>query len=256
MKTVLSFIIFFASLVVNGQNEPEYREKFFPNGKLMYKGMFQNGKPVGGFERYYETGLLQARMKYSGDYVEASLYSEVGKLIATGRYYKNKKDSLWSYYNNKIVVSQDTYKEDKKEGKSFLYYSDGAIQEECTWKNDMKEGSWIRFYPDGTKMLEANYLASKLNGSFVTYSEDALKYSEGVFVNSLKDGEWRYYDKESKIELVILYSKGQPNKDMSEKNMDYLKAKEESEKKFMDPEKYMDNPDEFLMKVNDGGKKR
>jgi antitoxin component YwqK of YwqJK toxin-antitoxin module len=256
MKILLSFVFFIVSFISYGQDNPEYREKFYPNGKLMYKGMFQNNRPVGGFERYYETGLLQARMRYSGDYVEAVHYSEVGQLIAKGRYCNNKKDSIWTYYDNKKVISKESYLDNKRNGKSILFYLDGSVQDECEWRNGLKDGLWIKYYINGNKMLEAHYLNSKLNGSFLTFSEKGMKASEGAFLNSLKEGEWKYYDDAGKLVLVVNYTKGQADMDMSEKNIDYLKAKQESEKKFIDPEKYMDDPSEFLMKEKNGRQKR
>lgn len=256
MRYLYILLFVFSSFYIMGQGKSEYKEKFFSNGKLMYKGMFLNGKPVGDFERHYSNGAVQAKMNYKGDYVYATLYNNMGARLAVGRYYKNKKDSLWEYYSKKKLLTKESMQNGKRDGVCKLFYSDGVLKEDCMWKDGVKHGEWTRYHTNGKKMFTTSYKRGKLNGSIVTWNYAGYKEIVGAYVNSLKEGRWKYYDANKQIKLVVDYKKGIPNKEFSKKNKDFLKDKAESEKKFIDPEKYMDYPDGYFNKIRNGRTRR
>ncbi|MGB5988678.1 MAG: hypothetical protein WBG43_02920 [Marinifilaceae bacterium] len=256
MKCLLSLIIVFSTLFSFAQTKPESIIKKYPNGKLMYKGTFLNNKPVGELLRYYKNGSIKAKMFYSGEYVEAKLYNNRAVLTAVGRFHNCEKDSLWSYYRKGQVISQDLYDDGHKNGICKLYFLTGELKEECCWQNDKKSGVWRRFDRYGVKLFEGHYIDSELNGKFVTYRGSGKINSVGNFVDSAKDGKWTYYDNTGRVRLIVLYKDGEPNKDLSEKNVNYLRAKMESERKYTDPEEYMDYPEEYIMKELHGRGRR
>src|SRR4030042_3073641 len=115
-----------------------YWKKCYPNGNLMYKGYFRNGKPDGELRRYYESGALKVVMVFTGtsDSCRSVLYYENGKFAARGNYIGTVKDSTWEYFSfyDQAVKSRETYRSGKKNGFSFHYYPDGTDSERTEWK--------------------------------------------------------------------------------------------------------------------------
>lgn len=256
MKYLLSLVIVLSTVFVFAQSKPQYIEKKYPNGKLMYKGTFLNKKPTGELLRYYKNGAIKAKMFYVGKYIDAQLFNDRAVLTATGRFHNNKKDSIWSYYRKNKIIAQDSYKDGSKEGVCKLFFLSGELKEECTWKNNKKHGIWRRYDRYGVKQFEGNYVNSELNGKFETFKSSGKLNSVGYFVDSAKDGKWIYYNSRGAVRLMVLYKDGEPNKDLSVKNVNYLRAKMESERKYTDPEHYMDYPEEFIMKELHGRARR
>jgi antitoxin component YwqK of YwqJK toxin-antitoxin module len=63
----------------NEKGEPHgYWEEYFPNGQLMFKGNFVDGKQHGYLERYYTNGQLC----YKGNYVNG------------------ERHGYWAWYHN------------------------------------------------------------------------------------------------------------------------------------------------------------
>ncbi|MCT4599807.1 MAG: hypothetical protein N4A32_02810 [Marinifilaceae bacterium] len=247
MRRLLLLVLMGISTLTFAQKQMDYKEKHYPNGKLMYKGMFRDGKPVGVFKRYYPTGIIKAELNYFEKYVNATFYNKTGKLIATGRYVDNKKDSIWNYFSEDRLISRENYVKGKKDGDSFLYYPEGGIKETIFWNNGVKEGEWRRFYRNKKLMFLALFTKGKLDGKFVAYNRKGEISIVGKYVDAYKEGTWTYY--RGAHEYTITYSMGL---EVSSKN----KPKEEkSNKKIVDPEKYMSNPYEFLKQVNSGGSK-
>jgi len=249
MRYLIIGLLSLFSIQVLSQQAPEYREKTYSNGKLMYKGYFKNGKPIGEFIRYYSTGVMKAKMNYNTQNVRAKLYNERGVLIAVGKYIGGKKDSIWTYYKRGKIISRDSYLNGMKHGLSVVYGDEGNLCEENNWYKGSKNGIWRRYYSDGHKKFEATYKNSKLDGKFIAYSREGNVDTEGVYSDNVKNGEWKYYDYLGAIRLKLVYINGKSNKDLDEKSTSFLEEKAKSEREFIDPEK---NPDEYLMKLRNG----
>jgi len=249
MRYLIIGLLSIISLQVLSQQTPKYREKTYPNGKLMYKGCFQNRQPVGEFIRYYPTGVTKARMNYKLNKINAKLYDERGSLAAVGNYIGGKKDSIWTYYKRGKIISRDSYLNGMKHGLSVVYGDEGNLCEENHWYKGSKNGVWRRYYSDGHKKFEATYMNSRLDGKFIAYSREGKVDTEGVYSDNVKNGEWKYYDYLGAVRLKLVYINGKSNKELDEKSTSFLEEKSKSEREFIDPEK---NPDEYLMKLRNG----
>jgi antitoxin component YwqK of YwqJK toxin-antitoxin module len=78
-----------------------YWKKSYPDGNLIYKGFFKDGKPVGKMERFYENGTRRAELVYleGTDITHARIFYKTGDLAADGKYVNMAKDSVWRYYS-------------------------------------------------------------------------------------------------------------------------------------------------------------
>jgi antitoxin component YwqK of YwqJK toxin-antitoxin module len=218
-----------------------YWKKYYPNGKLMYRGQFKDNNPIGEMHRYYESGGLQAFILFNndGESAKAKLFYEDGKLSAEGNYYQMQKDSLWKYYSyyTSALVSDEFYVKGKKNGIHRSYYENGQVSEETEWLNDYKEGKWIQYFPDGSIKMKTNYSFNMVNGRYYFYYTNHIIMILGNFVDNKRHGPWAFYDENGKEKYIIEYEYGRALNDdkILESDEDYFKAIEENIGKFEEP---------------------
>ncbi len=218
-----------------------YWEKTFPNGKLMYKGCFKDGKPVGEMRRFYDTGELKAIMFYkeNSPRVQTRFYYDDGEIAAEGTYYGDKKDSLWTYYSfyTGAVTSTEYYDNGVKDGIERSYYANDQISEEIEWKNDIKDGVWNQYFEDGTIKLNTTYSNNKVSGSYAYYWPNGILYIKGQFVDNKRHGKWLFYtdNGELKSEIDYYYGKAENEEEIIARDQEFFKMVEENIGKFNEP---------------------
>lgn len=215
-------------------------EKKYPNGNIMYEGEFEHGKPVGEFKRYHRNGELQAIMFHKNDdRVYAELYDKKGKKRAEGIYISQKKDSTWSFYNDKgELISTEMYSNGLRNGKSVKYYSNGDTAQVMRYDNGKKNGLFTDYFGNGTIQMQGYYDKGELDGKLIIFYPDGQEKIVGAYEDNLKEGEWIYFNEDGDTSEVLNYIDGVPeNKD----SLDRMETKEiieleENEGKFGDPE--------------------
>jgi antitoxin component YwqK of YwqJK toxin-antitoxin module len=218
-----------------------YWQKKYPNGKLVYEGYFQNGKPVGEMHRYYETGELKAIMSFreKSEKVYTKLYYEDGEIAGEGNYINNKKDSLWTYYSyyTGTITSTEFYVNGVKHGFERKYYANGQVSEEIEWSQNMKLGVWNQYFEDGAVKLKTTYSYNSLNGPYSFYWPNGNVYILGNFVDNKQHGTWSYFtdDGNKKSEIVYQYGKSENEEEIIAKDQEFFKMVEENMGKFEDP---------------------
>lgn len=224
----------------------------YPNGRAMYEGVFNNDKPVGEWRRYHENGALRAILVHSenSDSVSAQLFDIVGKPVAEGTYVKEQKAGKWQYFTDGRKVSEEEFVDGKKSGISRIYYPSGELLEEAEWKNDQKNGRYRAFYQTGKPFLECKYENDLRNGFCVTYFPSGVMEVDAFYRNDLPHGEWKYYRENEDIKFTLLYDEGvllnpEVLYEQETKQLDELESKGKS---ISDPEKFMHNPMEYLLK--------
>lgn len=190
---------------VNGSGEKTGSwVKYFDNGKVKYEGQFHKGKPMGEFTYYYKKGSVKATSAFSKDGTIAHnvTYYENGSKMAEGKYFNQKKDSVWRYYldeDNNPLVSTETYVSGALNGESVTYYPDsGEPAEILILKDGIKDGKLIKYFPDGALMTESFYKDGLPEGKFIHYHPDGKIQIEGRYYNGVQAGEWKYFDEDGK----------------------------------------------------------
>jgi antitoxin component YwqK of YwqJK toxin-antitoxin module len=218
-----------------------YWEKKSTDGILLYQGYFKDNKPVGEMRRYYETGELKAILFYkvNSDCVKTALYYDTGEVAGKGNYYKNLKDSLWSYYSyyTGSVTSTEFYSKGVKNGREKKYYPNGNISEEIDWVNDTKHGAWNQYFEDGTLKLQSFYSNNLVNGPYTFYWPNGKLYIKGIFINNKRDGKWLFYTDEGILKSEIVYVNGQAEneEEIIAKDQEFFKMVDENIGKFQEP---------------------
>ena len=248
----LLFVSILPFIIIKGQSDTinqiddqglrqGYWEKNYPNGKLMYKVYFRDGKPIGTMHRFYETGELKAVMNFTegNDRVYTRFYYDDGEIAAEGYYMENNKDSLWTYYSyyTGAITSTEMYVNGVKQGMEKKYYANGQISEEIEWSRNMKHGAWNQYFEDGQVKLKTTYSYNKLNGPYTFYWPNGNLYILGNFVDNKQHGTWSFYtdDGNKKSEIVYNYGKSENEEEIIAKDQEFFNMVEENMGKFEDP---------------------
>ncbi len=225
-------------------------QKKYPNGRLMYKGEFRNDKPVGEWKRWHETGRLKAILKYSAssDSVKAQLFGDSSDPIAEGYYIGGKKTGLWNFFSNGVKLAEENFIGDKKNGTCRKFYPTGELLEESEWKDDLLEGKTRSFYKSGKPYLECNYKNNQRNGKGITYYPDGSRESDFYYKYDLPDSTWIYYDRTGNTRYILYYKEGKlKNPEVLQKlDSQELEELENKRENLVDPEKFLESPEEFL----------
>ncbi|MCK9618061.1 MAG: hypothetical protein M0R21_09540 [Lentimicrobiaceae bacterium] len=188
-----------------------YWKKIDETGNLKYQGQFKNNIPIGEFRYYYPKDILKTFLVYSdnGKVSRTTTYHRNGKVMAVGKYVKEKKDSIWTFFDETgCMISKELYRLGLKEGVHLNYYQDGKVSEKTTWKNDIKQGEWVQYFPDGNIKVSANYSNNFLNGKAVFYFPDGKTMVSGEYHKGNRENEWLYYSDTGLIEKKEIYKNG------------------------------------------------
>ena len=219
-------------------------------GKVVYQATFKDDKPIGEMKRFHPNGKIKATMNFveGSDESEAQLFDERGKLIAQGKYSGQKKIGEWTYLLDSKVVSTETYLNGQKNGISKRFYKTGELLEESTWQNDKLNGIYRTYFQDGKAFLECNYSQGLRNGAFKTWFPNGTLELDAIYTNDARDKDWKYYSESGELLYTLKFNLGkllnpEVQDRMDKEKTDTYRSKGDS---VPDPEKFMQNPDEYM----------
>ena len=226
---------------IQGKKQGKWSKKY-AKGQVKYVAYFKNNVPIGNLTRYYETGEIQAVLKYNNKgYSRAKLYYRDGKVCAEGNYtIDNKKDSIWNYYTyDGFLTYVESFKNGLKDGVQKKYFINGKIAEELWWKNNKKHGLWKWYYGNGNVELETAFVDSIRNGAFNMFYENGAPQIIGHYVNDVKNGIFYYYDADGKVKFKIEYIMGVATNEAELRRIETeeINNYEKEKGKYQEPEK-------------------
>lgn len=261
MQKILIILLLFTPTLLVAQNRTDSNgkkqgvwEKHYRNGKLMYKGHFKDGYPVGEMKRYHETGVLKAILIFTekGKKSKAELFSEKGQLLAKGNFVNKQKDSIWNCFDAKKRVRViESYANGKKDGENKYLFKNGNVSEVIVYSAGVKNGIWERYYPDGTTLFTTKYVNGKLHGGFIRRYKNGIIELSGNYKLGKKDGVWQYYSPKGKELAKVSYKNGVATnqKELDAKQQKALEEMEKQRNILVDPDKYRDNPDGYMQEI-------
>jgi antitoxin component YwqK of YwqJK toxin-antitoxin module len=237
----------------NGLRQGQWKKQQ-PNGKPLYEGQFKDDKPVGEWKRYHEGGQIKAIINYDtdSDSAFAQLFDEWGKKVAEGNYIDEKKTGTWRYYSDDRLISDEQFANGVKNGVSHMYYETGEKLEEADWINGKEDGTHRVFFKNGKPFMEYKMKDGLRNGLCITYFQNGGTELEANYKNGLRDGTWSFYNENGGLWYILKYYDGDilnPNVRDSIENLK-LQNFEKNKDNVVDPEKYLEDPAEFMMKKN------
>lgn len=190
-----------------------YWMKKYPNGSMLYEGMFKDDHPVSEFKRYYEDNSLRSVLIYSddGNMADATIYHYNGLIASKGRYVNQMKEGKWKFYSassDGYLICEEEYSKNLRNGESFKYYPDGTIAERLSFINDKREGEWLKYHPNGKLLLKSCFSDDLRNGKFDVWYEDGILEISGFYKDNLREGAWFFYNPDGTIRYKINYVAG------------------------------------------------
>ncbi len=182
-----------------------YWEKY-EKGKLLWKGRFYNGEPVGEFIYYYPDKKIKDKLYYYPNSPKVSAVSYYPNEVKSseGIFINKAKDGKWLYYNNAgKLIAEEIYVLGKKNGVFKLFSSEnGLLLQEETWKNNQLNGEYKEYYTTGDLRLKWNHKNGKIDGPFESYYLNGKIWTKGQYVAGLRNGTWIYYDRDSNEQKI------------------------------------------------------
>ena len=124
-------------------------------------GLFENGKPEGLHQRWYENGKLESEIQYKNGQYHGSRkqFFRNGQLSSNGNFKDNLLNGCNRKYNiNGTLVSEFDYVDGKKNDISRVWNDEGQLLFEYNYKDGKPSGSHRGWYERGQLMFEFNYV--------------------------------------------------------------------------------------------------
>lgn len=226
MKNVWILWLFFIQTSIAQVNQVDAKgmkqglwHKNYPDSKVyIYEGNFKDDKPVGNFIYRYESGVLKAVIdnKPNSNQSTVKLYFENEALMADGFYRNQKKDSIWMNYNERgELVSLESYKNDKLNGKKINYYlmdqletGELHILSVTNYRDDIRDGAFKEYYPNGKMKMSGNYVNGLRTGDWLEYYSTGKEMSRVRYKADFLHGWSYFYDKNGAQVSKNLWRKG------------------------------------------------
>jgi len=182
------------------------------DGRILYKGFFEEGKIQGfGMYYYYEKGNY-----YVGEWKNGLkhgfgiiYYDENKKTKYIGTFENDKYNGYGEeLYKNGQYCYKGEYYNDKKHGNGLEYDENGKSSYKGEYQNGKKHGNGTEYYNDGkTPKYIGYYNNGNYDGKGVFYETDGTYY-EGNFSNGKKHGDGKIYDKNNTLLKDVHFENG------------------------------------------------
>ena len=179
----------------------EYADLHYPNGQLIEKISYKEGKKNGKFTGYYETSQTKYIRTYKDNKLEGKYadYTESGQILLKQSYANDLLDGASKeWYLNGEVKVKTSYTAGKLNGGFMSYDSLGRKETKGTYDMGLKAGDWLTWYPSGKKKERLSYFSGKANGMYSLWDEEGRIIKEGEYSNDLKHGVWITFDPDLK----------------------------------------------------------
>ncbi len=249
MKRIVSIsAIFLFSMLVFAQN-PVFKNRYYPNGNLMYEGYFVADKPVGTMKRYHENGNLKAIQQFvTADTVKVEYFAGDGSQLAKGLFVKGQKQGVWEYFSkeNRLVMLEN-FKEGLKQGESLVFSESDIVIDRMHYENNVLHGKRIQYHPYGNVLATYSYSKGLLDGAFQSFYETGQKDEEGYYVANKKHGEWKVYKEDGSYSAVeYVHGVATNQSELDRKLQETMDKNEQGDSTIKDPADYIDQPDSYL----------
>ena len=257
---ILTFIIILFPIIsfsqinqtdTNGLRQGLWKKQY-PNGGLMYEGMFREGKPVGEWKRFHEGGQKKALISYieNSDSAYTLFFDVWGEKVAEGNYLNERKTGLWYLFSKNIKIAEEQFKNGDKHGICRKFFDTGELLEEAEWEFGKQEGKYQVFYKNGIPYMQCKFNNNMRNGLCLSYFQNGKLELEGNYNNNLRHGNWKYYNEAGELLHTLKYNEGQLLNPEVRDSIDNIQMQnmERGKKLLVDPEKFMENPSEYMMK--------
>ena len=87
------------------------------------------------------------------------------------------------------------------------FYPNKKVQMEGTFKNGKRDGKWTSWYENGNVWSEGSFVMGKSDGKRTTYYENGKMRYDGFYKDGLCEGNWRFFFENGKPSYNGAYKK-------------------------------------------------
>jgi antitoxin component YwqK of YwqJK toxin-antitoxin module len=261
LSYALGFLLVLSGTFLNAQeiiNENGWNRMLHPNGKLASEGLMRDGKPNGFWKSYYPNGIIKSEGNRKNHLLDSIwiFFNENGDTLQKVNYIMGKKNGYTLTYNTDynfplhrgVIIQEELYVNDSKEGISRYFYSNGKLKESVHFVNGLRDGLSKEFDDKGNIVSISTYR----RGSLIN-RERINRYD----THGLKQGVWKEFDSNGMLLREFNYDKGVLNGFYKEYNLlGELTLLLRYDKGVISPQKDTSELDiELITKYNDLGKR-
>ena len=187
-------------------------EQFFLNGATSKTAYYLDGE-LSGLSTFIwdSTYNKQLESMYLNDSLNGTYFEWYvdGKQKEEGIYKFDKKDLLWTYWNEfgerrfeewRDGVLFDTFE--------YEYYPNGQVKEEPSYENGKKHGDWVRYFQNGTVRGTSAYKDGVKDGLWIDYFRPEQIAFQGKFEKNIKVGKWEWFWLNRTLMSKVTYDNG------------------------------------------------
>jgi antitoxin component YwqK of YwqJK toxin-antitoxin module len=209
-------------LKANYQNDkPEgIVEGWFDDGNLAFTKMYKDGKQVGEQKEFFEKkqGLLRVCYHNSKGEMdgEQKMFYPDGKIQSIMTYKDGILHGKKALYNQEAEIIEEGYYDQGKLHGILRQVDQNGREVVCTYVKNKKEGPYEVYYPlhpkhGKVKALEAVYVNGQIEGEVLEYSEAGHKIAQSQFVNGKKEGEATLFTEKGQVLAKMYFTNDKQN---------------------------------------------
>jgi len=214
----------------DGVRDGDWKE-FHADGTLKVVGKYDNGVKVGEWKYFHpngnpeQTGRYNSKGQLTGDWF---WYYPSGNIRREETFVNGRADGLMTEYDDDgNIITQGEFIEGMEEGEWFLQYGDH--REVGSFSFGLKSGYWKHYDDEDNLIFEGEFIDNNPNGRHIFYWNNGQIKDEINYLMGMKRGDWKQYNYDGTMLLVITYENG------IEKKYDGIKITPEFTEPFHDP---------------------
>lgn len=175
--------------------------RWYPDGKLMAQGQYNQDQRDGTWTWYYPDGQERLRIQYNngtlqGQYIR---YYPTGQLESNIQYDNGQANGVFiRRFPNGDPKLIGGYKHNIMHG-SWISWNDNHTRQWAHMSADGAKDVYLKtWYPDGTLKIYAGYKNDQPHGQYTDYHTNGQIKSQGHFNQGQRIGTWTTYDKQGK----------------------------------------------------------
>ena len=200
------------------------------NGKLITKGQFELGSPIGEWSYFYPDGREKSIEKVVVDTVylmanweEDSAHKQTiinGNGVIEERYVSGGIKAKYTFKNglkngdfeertaNGVLSVAGAFNQGKKDGIWEFYEYRGILEKMVTYKADSLDGAYLVLAVSGDTITSGNYILGKKDGFWIWNTPERTIEMTGFFKQDLQDSIWHYYFSSGELSYIAHYKNG------------------------------------------------
>ncbi len=153
------------------------------SGKIIKKGYFRKGVPVGIHREYDGNGKV----------INAFIYNELGKIVSQGIINDDgSREGNWTYFfDDGFKKSQGLYTNNRQNGEWKFFFKEGSNEQIGNFKNGVLNGEWKWYYNNGKPLRLETFTNGKRDGKYLEFSITGDTIEKGSYLDGEKEGFWK-----------------------------------------------------------------